>query len=82
MSSRLYLDIDAGETVMIGGSRVTLQKKSGARARLLIESEDEVTLDRGVQGEATKPQEAQVRAEPVPAGDASPRPLLSRPALA
>lgn len=81
MLSRLYLDIDAGETVMIGGSRVTLQKKSGARARLLIESEDEVTLDRGVQGDSAKPQEATAKAEPPPVGDVSPRPLLSRPAL-
>lgn len=78
MRSRLYLDVDAGETVLIDGHRVTLQKKSGARARLLIESEGEVTLDRGVQAETPKPPEAAAKPEPVPARDASPRPLLSR----
>lgn len=82
MRSRLYLDVDAGETVLIDGHRVTLQKKSGARARLLIESEGEVTLDRGVQPEAGKPPEAAAPAPPEPPRDDSPRPLLSRPALA
>ena len=83
MRSRLYLDVDSGETVLIGGSRVTLQKKSGSRARLMIESADEVTLDRGVQSEPQRaPEEA--RPAPVPAtpGYDSPRPLLSRPAPA
>lgn len=79
MRSRLYLDVDAGETVTIGGSRVTLQKKSGARARLLIESEDEVALDRGVQAPTPRPAEPAAVATPAPDRDSSPRPLLFRP---
>lgn len=80
----LFLDVDHGETIVIGGSRITLQKKSGTRARLRIDSEEEVHLDRGMQGEgapAPDAPEPSPQAAPDPAGDNRPRPLLTRPAL-
>ena len=43
----LYLDVEPGETVLIGGARVAVQKKSGSRVRLRIEADAVVSLQKG-----------------------------------
>jgi len=68
----LLLEVEAGETVIIGGSRISVQRKSGAKVRLRIESPDEVHLDRGMGNEAAPA--AEVRKSETP----EQRPLLSR----
>lgn len=77
----LLLEVEAGETVIIGGSRISVQRKSGAKVRLRIESPDEVHLDRGM-GEEGKPDTAPAPSPPEPQKETlEPRPLLSRPPL-
>lgn len=40
----LRIDVEVGQTVEIGKSKVTVEDKSGRRARLRIDSEEEVTI--------------------------------------
>jgi hypothetical protein len=57
---RQFYDIAAGESVQIGSSRITLEQKSGRRARLLVES------DQPTQGPKQRAPDFQ-RATPTPA---------------
>ena len=66
----LLLDVEPGDTVRIGvGTRVRVERKSGQRARLHIESEYSVALDRaGSEQSADRPR-----------SDTPPNTLIRRP---
>ncbi|GAA0721318.1 hypothetical protein [Dokdonella soli] len=52
----LMLDVDAGETVQIGASRVTVINKTGRRTRLRIDSDEDVSMtDSGKQDDSPEP---------------------------
>jgi hypothetical protein len=71
---RQFFDLKPGQTLTIGGSRVTLELKSGQRARLKVESDEPTAL---VDASAVN------RPQPGAAVDAVPAlPILSRPRLA
>lgn len=70
---RKYFDLDPGQTVEVGNSLVTLEQKTGRRARLRIESNETVQLQRE---RAPDIQRAQPQATPLPAGYAGLQPPL------
>ena len=42
--SKLHVELRIGETLHIGNSTVTLEKKSGQRARLLVQAHAGITI--------------------------------------
>lgn len=72
---RQFYELKPGETVSIGDSRVTLEAKSGQRARLKIESNEPI-----VKGRAEPMPARPFGAAPAPSSAAGP--LVPRPKLA
>jgi len=70
---RQFFDLRPGQTLTIGGSRITLEAKTGQRARLRVESDAPTALDRQPDTHVSRPEAAQ---------DAAPPTLLQRPRLA
>lgn len=72
----VYLDLAAGDTLLIGSTtRIRLERKSGGRARLRIESSQDV--DHVKAGEPL-PAEGKTASAPAP-GPTKARPFLQRP---
>lgn len=55
--SRQFYELKVGETLTVGDSRITLEAKSGQRARLLVESDAPTAkgIDRPRQATPTPP---------------------------
>lgn len=69
----VYMELSQGDTLVIGNSRIRLERKSGQRARLMIDSTDDI--DRIKAGDA-------VPAAKAPPASTAPRaaaPFLKRP---
>lgn len=71
----LFLDIEPGDTVRIGQSSIVLEAKSGRRARLRIDSTEDVTHSKGG-SESTLARSAPTE----PAPDTGRKPIFTRPA--
>jgi len=67
-----YFDLRPGDSVSFAGSRITVEAKSGARARLCIETEGDIR--KGDVSPVSRPAQAEA-----PAASASP--FLPRPRL-
>jgi len=44
---RLYIDLEAGQTVIIGGASVRMTDKTGRKARLQITASKTIRVERG-----------------------------------
>lgn len=65
--SRQFFDLRPGETLRIGTARVTLEVKSGQRARLRVESDETTAVERSVaRPQVAPPQEPAVPMLPRP----------------
>lgn len=73
MPRRQFFELNPGQTVAIGDARVTLEQKSGRRARLRIESDLPTKLLR-----EPAPEIQRAAPEPQPAGFAALRPPVLR----
>ncbi len=70
----VFLDVPVGDSVRIGNSTITVEEKSGRRARLRIDTREDVSLERA--GATSRPP------SPAPAAQAPVPPVLTRPKLA
>lgn len=71
----VFMELAPGDTLIVGRSRIRLERKSGGRARLAIDSHEDV--ERIKAGDAVPPA-APKAAAPV-AAPAQPMPVLRRP---
>ena len=72
----VYQELAQGDTLIVGSSRIRLERKSGQRARLMIDSDQDIEVVKAGEAmpdAATHPQETP---------DSSPAPFLKRPAPA
>lgn len=70
----VFIELNTGDSLVIGSNtRVRLEHKSGSRARLRIDSSEDI--ERVKAGEQLPPAKEQAR----PAEPAKPRPFLTRP---
>lgn len=77
----VFLDVPVGDSVRIGNSTVTVEEKSGRRARLRIDTREDVSLERA--GAVRRPETVAPQAHApaaVPAPSAQP-PILTRPKI-
>jgi hypothetical protein len=69
----VYMELSQGDTLVIGNSRIRLERKSGQRARLMIDSADDI--DRIKAGDAVPA----AKATPAPVTPRAAAPFLKRP---
>jgi hypothetical protein len=55
----VYIELAAGDTLVVGQTRIRLEKKTGQRARLSIDSDDDI--ERIQAGEAVPPRRSMPR---------------------
>lgn len=72
----VYMELSQGDTLVIGNSRIRLERKSGQRARLMIDSTEDI--DRIKSGDAI-PATPVIAPPAVTRPAASPAPFLKRP---
>ena len=61
----MYADLRPGDAVQIGGSRITIEHKTGGRSRLRIDSGEDIQIHRaGEAAQAAAPRAGQVAAAP------------------
>ena len=72
----VYMELSQGDTLVIGNSRIRLERKSGQRARLMIDSTDDI--DRIKAGDAVPDTKASPAASPARAASTV-TPFLKRP---
>lgn len=70
---RQFFELRPGETLIVDGSRITLEAKTGRIARLRVESDVPTSIDRGDSAPVARPQQ-----DSAPA----PLPFLQRPQFA
>lgn len=44
MSAKRFIELQMGESLLVGGARVTLLEKSGRRARLVVQAPESVAI--------------------------------------
>lgn len=69
----VYQELTQGDTLIVGSSRIRLERKSGQRARLMIDSDEDI--------EVVKAGDSMPDA-PADASPPAPAPFLKRPAPA
>ena len=71
----VYQELAQGDTLIVGGSRIRLERKSGQRARLMIDSDQDIEVVK-----AGDPMPAE--AKETPPVTETPTPFLKRPTSA
>lgn len=72
----VYMDLAQGDTLVIGGSRVRIERKSGQRVRLMIDSQEDIERIKAGDDVPAMKQPATAPAPPAPASN---KPFLQRP---
>jgi hypothetical protein len=73
----VFLDVPVGDSVRIGNSTITVEEKSGRRARLRIDTREDVSLERA--GAMRRVEPAPPSAQPAPSAPTPP--VLTRPVI-
>ncbi len=73
----VFLELAHGDTLMIGSTRIVMERKSGQRARLKIDSTEDIERIKAGQPVPTAAKQAAAGINPG-GGDSTPRPFLQR----
>lgn len=73
----VYMELAQGDTLLLGDSRIRLERKSGQRARLMIDST--LDIDRIKAGDPVPEVKPSAPVKPTAAHPNNPLPFLKRP---